>query len=297
MERNLWILWVLVVCFAVPQLWAQKPRVWTREDILARTVNPSRDYQTEAWPAHKIIANVYYVGTRNLGSFLITSDQGHILVNTTFEETLPLLRDSVEDLGFRFEDIRIILGSHAHADHMSADALAKEWTGAEVMAMDDDVPLLEAMTPGDKPHPIDRVLRHGDRVSLGGTTLTALKTPGHTPGTTTWTFRVMENSGYYDVVVLGAAIATGRTQLAGNEGLQQQFKRSFKINRSLECDVPLGPHVPMYRMEEKFAMLEQGGANPFVDPVGCQEEMFLEEQGFYLRLLQQMMPQDSVSEP
>src|SRR5687767_12594131 len=125
-----------------------------------------------AFPAHKIIGNLHYVGTGTLNSYLITTPQGHILINTNFEETVPLLRASVEKLGFSMTDIKIILGSHAHGDHMQADAIVKELTGgATVMAMEQDVAALKGMkAPSGKPHPIDRVLKDGEQVALGGTT-------------------------------------------------------------------------------------------------------------------------------
>src|SRR5207248_7216279 len=116
-----------------------------------------------------------------------TTPEGHIIVNSDFEATVPAIRASVEKLGFKFTDIKIILGSHAHGDHMEGDALMKELTGARVMAMEQDVPLLRKMMSGKKAHPIDRILKDSDQVTLGGTTLVAHLTPGHTPGCTTWT--------------------------------------------------------------------------------------------------------------
>src|SRR5712691_1812551 len=154
------------------------------------------------FPPHKVIGNVYFVGTEGLGSFLITTPQGHILINSDYERTVPMIRASVEKLGFRFTDIKILLGSHAHGDHMEGDALFKELTGARVMAMEQDVPALEKMRPGNKPHPIDQVLHDGDEVSLGGTTLAAHLTAGHTAGDTTWTMRAEEGGRSYSVVIL-----------------------------------------------------------------------------------------------
>lgn len=275
--------WVLLFLLIATGLSAQT-REWTREEILARTVNPSREQQFEPWPAHRIVGDIFYVGTRNLGSFLVVTDEGHVLINTSYEATLPLLRQSVEDLGFRVEDIRIILGSQAHPDHMTGNALAKEWSGAEVMVMEEDIPLLRQTAGADTP--IDRVLNDGDTVTLGGTTLTARLTPGHTPGTTAWLMTAEEGGEEYDVVILGGGVAP-RTQLAGNEEIQAQFEQTFDIHRSLDCDVPLGPHTPMYRMEEKFALLGDG-PNPFIDPAICQEEMWLMEQAYSYRLEEQL---------
>src|ERR1700747_239508 len=99
-----------------------------------------------------MIGNIYFVGTEGLGSFLITTPEGHILINSDYERTVPMIRASVEKLGFRFTDIKILLGSHAHGDHMEGDALFKELTGARVMAMEQDLPWLRKMTPGNKPH-------------------------------------------------------------------------------------------------------------------------------------------------
>src|SRR4051812_47871743 len=152
-----------------PALFAQGVEVLTLEEALKKDQGPPREMQDKQFPPHKVIDNIYYVGSAAVSSYLITTPQGHILLNTTFERTLPQIRKSVEDLGFRFEDIKIILGSHAHDDHQEADALAKQWTGAQVMAMAEDVPALKEMRPGGKPHPIDRVLHHLDKVTLGGT--------------------------------------------------------------------------------------------------------------------------------
>src|SRR5690606_29695999 len=132
-----------------------------QEAMFRRNVGTS-EQQRAQFPPHRIAGNLYYVGSQSLASYLVTTPEGHILINTNWENAVPNLRKSVEDLGFDFEDVEIILGSHAHGDHMEGDALVKELTGAQVMAMAEDVPLLERMRPGDKPHPIDRVLRDGD---------------------------------------------------------------------------------------------------------------------------------------
>src|SRR5947207_3278759 len=131
------------------------------------------------FPAHKVIGNIYFVGSEQLGSFLITTPEGHILINSDYEETVPVIRAAVEKLGFKFTDIKILLGSHAHPDHMTGDAMVKQLTGATVMAMEQDVPALNNMRPGGKAHHIYRVLHDSDTVTLGGTTLTAHLTPGH----------------------------------------------------------------------------------------------------------------------
>ena len=160
---------------------------------LAQTVE-DRTQDRVAFPSHKVIANVYSVGTGTLNSFLFTTPQGHILVNSNFEETLPLLKDAVEKLGFKMTDIKIILGSHAHADHMQGNAMLKEMTGgAQVVVMEQDVMAYRNLkVPSGKALPVDRTIKDGETVTLGGTTLTAHLTPGHTRGCTTWTTPVQD---------------------------------------------------------------------------------------------------------
>jgi len=229
-----------------------------------------RNQDRMAFPAHKMIGNIHYVGTGTLNSYLITTPDGHILINTNFEETVPLLRASIEKLGFKPTDIKIILGSHAHGDHMQADAMVKALTGgATVMAMEQDVPALKNMTPGNKPHPIDRVLKDGETVSLGGTTLTARLTPGHTRGCTTWTMRVPEGGRTYDVVIACAGLQEN-ARLVNNKNypeIADDFARSVKIYKTLPADVFLAAHSWFFDLAGKHAKLG-GATNPYIDPAG-----------------------------
>src|SRR5438105_9920624 len=145
-------------------------QTYTPRSILGRNMGTPED-QTTAFTPHRIIGNIYYVGTRTLSSFLIVTPQGNILIDSTYERNVPTIAKSVEQLGFKFSDVKILLGNHAHGDHQEGDALVKHMTGAQVMAMVEDVPALQAMKPGGKDHPIDKVLHDGDKVTLGGTTL------------------------------------------------------------------------------------------------------------------------------
>lgn len=238
------------------------------------------------FPAHKIVGNLYFVGSEQLGSFLITTPEGHILINSDYEETVPVIRAAVEKLGFKFADIKILLGSHAHPDHMTGDALVKQLTGATVMAMEQDVPALNNMRPGGKPHPIDRVLHDGDTVTLGGTTLTAHLTPGHTKGCTTWTFKTAENGKTYDVVVVGS-LSLNAANLGDNPSypnIREDFIKSFKLMRSLPADVFVGSHTGFYQMAQKYARLEKGEANPFIDPAGYKALVDSSEKAFLERV-------------
>lgn len=243
------------------------------------------------FPPHRVIGNVYYVGSEQLASFLVTTPEGHILVNSSFESTVPVIRKAVETLGFKFEDIRIVVGSHAHGDHMEGDALVKELTGAQVMAMEQDVPLLRNMRPGGKAHPIDRVLRHGDEVRLGGSTLVARLTAGHTPGCTTWTLQAQEGGRTYNVVILGSIGVNPGFVLVGNTeypAIADDYVRSFQTLRSLPVDVFLGAHGSFYGLAEKHARLTKGATeNPFIDPEGYRAHLDRQEQNFLARLAEQ----------
>jgi len=262
---------------------------FTQLSLFQRNVG-ARDDQTTQFPPHKIIGNIFYVGTTSLAAFLIVTPQGHILVNSTYERNVPTIQKSVEQLGFKFADVKILLGSHAHGDHQEGDALVKQLTGAQVMAMAEDVPALRAMTPGGKEHPIDRVLHDGETVTLGGTTLVAHLTPGHSRGCTTWTLKTQENGKTYDVVIIGRFGTNPGFKLVNNAevpGIAAEFTRAFAVARTLPCDVPLGSHPAMYGMQEKYAKLAAGGPNPFIDPAGYKLEVDIAEAMFRAVLAQQ----------
>lgn len=254
--------------------------------------------QTVDWnkpfPPHKVIGNVYFIGTAELGSYLITTPEGNVLINSDFESTVPFLRANVEKLGFKFSDIKIVLGSHAHSDHMEGDALVKELTGAKVMAMEQDVPALRKMTPGGKPHPIDRILQDGEQVKLGGTTFVAHLTAGHTKGCTSWTFQTAEGGKTYDVIVLGSIGWNPGYVLVNNKDYPQiadDYIRSFKTLRALHVDVFLAAHGSFYNLTEKYPRLAEGGPNPFIDPAGFQAHIDAKEKSFYDELERQKKAQ------
>ena len=255
---------------------------YTQLSLFQRNVGGPED-QTTQFPPHKIIGNLYYVGTNSLAAFLVVTPQGNILINSTYERNVPTIQKSIEQLGFKFSDTKILLGSHAHGDHQEGDALVKQLTGAQVVVMAEDVPALEAMKPGGKPHPVDKVVHDGDEVTLGGTTLVAHLTPGHTRGCTTWTMKVQEGGRTYDVVIIGSFGTNPGFQLVNNRdvpGIVGEFERTFKLARTLPCDVPLGSHPGMYNLQEKYAKLKAGGANPFIDPQGYKVEVDIAEAMF-----------------
>jgi metallo-beta-lactamase class B len=223
------------------------------------------------------------VGTTTLSSFLIVTSNGNILLDSTYERNVPVIEKSVTQLGFKFSDIKILLGNHAHGDHQEGDALVKQITGAQVMAMAEDVPALQALKPGGKEHPIDKVLHDGESVTLGGTTLTAHLTPGHTRGCTTWTTTAQEGGKTYNVV-FGCSLRPPATL---TPALVEEFNRSYKLVRTLPCDVQVGDHGAQYNMQAKYAKLRSGGPNPFIDPANCTLEADIEEAMFHALLAEQ----------
>ena len=247
-------------------------QTYTPRSILVRNMGTEED-QTMAFTPHKIIDNVYYVGTRTLSSFLVTTPEGHILINSTYERNVRTIEQSVTKLGFEFSDIKILLGTHAHRDHQEGDALVKELTGAQVMMMAEDVPALQAMTPGDKEHPIDRILHDGESVTLGGMTLVAHLAAGHTRGCTTWTTTAQEGGSSYDVV-FNCSLRAPRVVTPAHVA---EFSRTFPLIRSLPCDVPLGDHPAYFNMRAKHAKVQSGGPNPFIDPASCTLEADIQE--------------------
>ncbi len=245
------------------------------------------------FPAHHVIGNVYFVGTQQLGTFLITTPEGHVLINSDFESTVPSIRRSVESLGFVFADIAIILGSHAHGDHMEADALVKELTGAEVMVMRQDVERLRAMRPRGKAHPIDRLLDDGDEVTIGGTTLTAHRTAGHTEGCTSWALAVEEDGQRFLALIVGSFGVNPGYVLVDNPDypeIANDYRATFAKARALPVDVFLGSHGFWYDMERKLEQAmsrAEGEANPFIDRDGYLAHIDMQEQRFQEMLREQ----------
>jgi metallo-beta-lactamase class B len=256
---------------------------------------------TEPFPPFRVMDNIYYVGTRGLASYLITTSQGDILINCGLESSVPLIRASVEKLGFRLTDVKILLISHAHWDHVAGSARVKELTGAKYMVMDADVPVVEAggrgdFQYGDDPRnlyqraKVDRVLHDGDVVKLGDKALVAHLTPGHTPGCTTWTMTARDGNRTYNVVIVGSPNVNPGYRLVNNARYPQivhDYEHTFAALKSLHCDVFLGAHGSYYDMEEKYARINTGGPNPFIDPSGYHTYVSEREQTFRAELAKQ----------
>jgi len=223
------------------------------------------------FPAFKIAGNLYYVGTADLAFYLIPTPQGNILINSDFPEDVPLIRKSIEQLGFKYSDTKILLISHAHGDHDAATGLIKKDTGARLMIMDADVPEEENTAPGRPGAHVDRVLHDGDTVELGGSKLTAHLTPGHTKGCTTWTMQVDDGGRKLNAVIIGSPNVNPGYVLVGNKGYPQiadDYVKTFKVLNSLPADLFLGAHGAYFGMKAKYEKMKAGAPNPFIDPAG-----------------------------
>ena len=243
---------------------------------------PNAAEWTEPFPPFRIAGNLYYVGSKGLASYLVTTPQGHILINSNLVESVPQIRASVEQLGFRFADIRVLLISHAHWDHNAGAAAIKALTGAQYMVMDGDVATVESGGKADFQYgttpdtytpvrKVDRILKDGEEVRLGSTVLVARLTPGHTRGCTTWTLRVDEGGQTYNVVIIGSPNVNPGYKLVGNAAYPQiaaDFERTFEVLKSLPVDIFLGAHGSYFGLPAKYERLKAGTPMPFVDPDG-----------------------------
>lgn len=244
------------------------------------------------FPPYKIIGNIYYVGADDITSYLITTPEGHILINEGYEETVPIIRDGIEKLGFKVKDVKWLLNGQAHSDHIAGQKALKELTGAKVAAMEQDVPVIEGGGKGDfrwegissyPPVTVDRKLHDGDTLNIG-VTLVAHWTPGHTKGCTTYTMEVEDGGKKYNVVVVGGTTINPGVYLVKNPKYPEiatDYARTFRVMRSLKCDVFLGAHGGYYGMLEKYERMKAGAKpNPFIDPEGYQRHIDKAEKAY-----------------
>ena len=266
-----------------------------------RAQAPGSPDWSEPFPAHRMIGNIYYVGSRGLASYLITTPAGHILINSNLKTSVPLIRENIEKLGFHFADVKVLLISHAHFDHDAGSAQIKKLTDAKYMVMDGDVSVVESGGKTDfqygddatllyPPTKVDRVLHDGDEVKLGDTVLTARKTAGHTRGCTTWSLRVSEAGKSYDVVIVGSPNVNPGYKLVNNARypeIADDYAHGFRVLKSLPCDIFLGAHGSYFGMEAKNARLNAGGPNPYIDSAGYKNYVAEREQAFLAELQKQ----------
>jgi len=242
---------------------------------------PGADWN-EPFKPFKIIGNVYYVGTRDLACFLITTPSGHILLDTALQQSHDIVKGNIESLGFKLSDIHIIISSHAHFDHVAGHADMKAATGAQVFASAADAVVLESGgTKGFyplgnyKPVKVDRIIKDGEKIRLGSTEMIAHLAPGHTEGNTGWSMVVIDGGRKYDVVFAPSMSINDGVHMVNFKPwptIADAYGRSFDMLKKLHCDVFLGPHAKFFDMETKARLLESNPAkNPFIDPEGYQQ--------------------------
>jgi metallo-beta-lactamase class B len=258
----------------------------------------SNSFQTSSWtnpfPPFRIAGNLYYVGSEDLAAYLIVTPQGNILINSNLESSPALIRKSIETLGFKFSDTKILLISHAHFDHCAGSAEVKRLTGAKYYVMDADVPVIESGGASDfqygsdksmrfAPTKVDRTLHDGDKVTLGGTTLIARLTAGHTKGTTTWALDETENGRTLHVVIVGSPNVNPGYKLVDNKPYPQiadDYRREFQTLKALPCDIFLGAHGLYFGLKAKFERFRSGDHDAFIDPAGYRAYIADREQAF-----------------
>jgi metallo-beta-lactamase class B len=263
-------------------------------------INP--DWTTPIAP-FRIAGNLYYVGGKDLASYLIVTPKGDILINSSLETSVPMIHSSVEQLGFKFNDIKILLISHSHFDHDAGSAELIKETGAEYMVMDGDVSVVESGGATDFAYAkdtypkakVNRVLHDGDEVKLGGTVLVAHKTAGHTRGCTTWTMQVTEAGRPLNVVIVGSwyvnpgwRLVDRPEQPASYPGIAADYRRTFTTLKALHCDIFLGAHGAYFGMLAKLDRIKAGAKeNVWIDTKGYQDALAEREQAFEKELKRQ----------
>jgi metallo-beta-lactamase class B len=269
--------------------------------LYAGRVDAQADPTSRSWnqpvEPYQIAGNLYYVGASDVTSFLVSTPAGLILIDSGFAETVPIIRENVRKLGFKMKDVKFLLNSHAHYDHAGGLAELKRITGARLVASAQDA---AALARGGKSDPVlgdqglfepvtaDRILTDGYEVALGGTTLTAHLTPGHTKGCTTWTMKAAEGGKSYDVVFVCSTSILPGLKLIDNPKYPkaaEDFAKTFQTLKSLPCDIFLAPHASFYKGLEKAERLRKGATkNPFIDPDGYKAYLERGEKAFRERL-------------
>jgi metallo-beta-lactamase class B len=241
---------------------------------------PNPDW-TRPFPAHRVIGNLYYVGTYDLACFLITTPKGNILINTGVGGSAPMIQSSIESLGFKLKDTKILLTTQAHYDHVAAMAEMKRLTGAKLLATDGDAPVLEDGGKSDPlftspdfrfaPVKVDGRIKDGQKISLGGTELIAYSHPGHTRGSVSYGLTIAENGRNYRVLIANMGSINPGTVLIGNKKYPQiadDYARTFREQKKLECDIFLSSHASQYQLHDKWKPEQAYSPATFTDPEG-----------------------------
>jgi metallo-beta-lactamase class B len=253
--------------------------------ILLAAAVCARAQTNEAWtrpfPAHRVIGNVYYVGTYDLACFLIVTPKGNILINTGVDGSVPMIESSIASLGFKLEDTKILLTTQAHYDHVAGMAEIKRLTGAKMRATEGDAPVLEDGGKSDylfttaeyrfAPVKVDDSIGDRQKISLGGTTLIAYSHPGHTRGSVSYGLTIAENGRNYRVLIANMGSINPGTVLIGNKKyprIADDYARTFREQKKLSCDIFLSSHASQYQLHDKWKPGQAYSPDTFVDPEG-----------------------------
>ena len=257
---------------------------------------PAVEAQREDWvtpfEAHRVVGPLYYVGTYDLGVFLLTSDEGHMLINTGLEDSAPLIKQSIEDLGFEYEDVKVLLTMQAHFDHVAAMATVQKETGAQVWATAEDAKLLESggavdylfgPKPSFAPVRVDRRIQDGEVLKLGDLEVTVILTPGHTFGSSSYSVTIEEGGESYNVLIANMNSVNPGTKFAGNEkypNIVEDYTRGFEVQKGLDVDIWVAAHASQYGMHDKYSPGDDYDHERFVDPQGYEEAVAEYEERF-----------------
>jgi metallo-beta-lactamase class B len=267
--------------------------------VAIESANGQADATSREWnkpvPPFRIAGNLYYVGAIEITSYLITTPQGHFLLDGGFVETAPQIERNIVQLGFKLSDVKYLLNSHAHYDHAGGLAELKKLTGAKFVASEGDAGLLRRGGHGDfrfgdtlpfPPIEPDKIILDGESLQLGDQVMTAHLTPGHTRGNTTWTTKVREGARTFDVVFVGSQSSLDY-KFAGQEsypGIAADFVKSFALLKTLPCDIFLASHGSFFRFVDKHERFMRGDTNAFVDPDGYNRYLSENEKDFRQKL-------------
>lgn len=285
------------------------PSKWSIVALLLLAVSlplaAQKPFETPEWtkpfPPFRIAANLYYVGSEDLAAFLIVTPQGDILINSNLESSVPQIQHSIETLGFKFTDVKILLISQGHFDHCAGSAALLKLTGAKYYVMDADVSVVESGGKTDfayanrpdmyfPPTKVDRILHDGDNVTLGDAILTAHLTPGHNRGTTTWTLNESDGQRTLHAVIIGGTTVNPGYKLVGNTvypAIADDYQRGFAVLHSLPCDLFLGAHGGYFGLAAKYARFKAGDRDAFIDPAGYKAFVDDREHAFQAELARQ----------
>ena len=244
-------------------------------------VGAQRENWIRPFEGFQIIGNLYGVGSYDLSVFLITTDEGHVLINTGLEDSTQMIRDNIESLGFRLEDVKILLTQQAHWDHTAALAEIKELTGAEIWATVGDARVLEDGGFSDPhfggresfpPVDVDKIIRDGEIIELGSLQLTVYHHPGHTEGSSSYSMEVNENGGRdYNVLIANMGTINGGKRLTVDptyEGVAEDFLNTYRKQKEMDVDIWVAAHNSQYNMHEKYRPGQGYSPETFLDPEG-----------------------------